>query len=120
MIRLSVAARIATLSLEHAPVNAISAAWLERFNEHLDAADGPDDMLAYVAGIQRLYCRLESLPQVTLVEINGAAAAGGGYLDELEHTRRLLTDPQTRRRVAAFLAGEPEHTNRHQESHHET
>jgi len=40
------------------------------------------------------------------------AAAGepgrGGYFDEMEYTRRLMTQPETRRRVEAFLAG-----NRH-------
>lgn len=255
MINLAVAARIATLSLNRAPVNAIGGEWLEQFHAHLDAlarradwhvlhirsalkvfcagadlarireridaADGPDRMLAYAAGIQRLYARLESLPQVTLAEINGAAMGGGlelalacdlrmvaneakvglpevrlgllpgaggtqrlsrlcgravatrliltaeilegaaaaglgiahwavprselparaaalaeriaalppsalaaaksclaaaaepgrgGYFDELEYTRRLLTDPETRSRVEAFLAGTLEQT----------
>lgn len=32
-------------------------------------------------------------------------AERGGYTDELEFTRRLLTEPETRRRVDAFLAG---------------
>ena len=39
--------------------------------------DGPDGMYAYVAGIQRLYARIERLPQVTLAEIGGAAMGGG-------------------------------------------
>ena len=34
-------------------------------------------MYAYVAGIQRLYARIEHLPQVTLAEIGGAAMGGG-------------------------------------------
>jgi enoyl-CoA hydratase/carnithine racemase len=34
-------------------------------------------MYAYVAGIQRLYARIEKLPQVTLAEIGGAALGGG-------------------------------------------
>ena len=34
-------------------------------------------MYAYVAGIQRLYFRIEALPQVTLAEIGGAAMGGG-------------------------------------------
>ncbi|HLX14160.1 MAG TPA: enoyl-CoA hydratase/isomerase family protein [Bradyrhizobium sp.] len=42
-----------------------------------DAADGPDRTYAYVASIQRLYSRIESLPQVTLAEIGGAALGGG-------------------------------------------
>ena len=40
-------------------------------------ADGPDRMYSYVAGIQRLYARIERLPQVTLAEIGGAAMGGG-------------------------------------------
>jgi len=43
----------------------------------MDDADGPDRMYAFVAGIQRLYTRLEQLPQVTLAEIGGAAMGGG-------------------------------------------
>jgi enoyl-CoA hydratase/carnithine racemase len=39
--------------------------------------DGFDRMYAYVASIQRLYARLERLPQVTLAEIGGAAMGGG-------------------------------------------
>jgi len=34
-------------------------------------------MYAYVAAIQRLYARIECLPQVTLAEISGAAMGGG-------------------------------------------
>jgi enoyl-CoA hydratase/carnithine racemase len=34
-------------------------------------------MYAYVAGIQRLYTRIERLPQVTVAEIGGAAMGGG-------------------------------------------
>ena len=43
----------------------------------MEARDGPDRMYAYVAGIQRLYARIERLPQVTLAEIGGAAMGGG-------------------------------------------
>ena len=34
-------------------------------------------MYEYVAGIQRLYRRIEQLPQVNLAEIGGAAMGGG-------------------------------------------
>ncbi|HML06940.1 MAG TPA: enoyl-CoA hydratase/isomerase family protein [Xanthobacteraceae bacterium] len=44
---------------------------------HIDAPNGPDRMYSYVAGIQRLYQRIEELPQVTLAEIGGAAMGGG-------------------------------------------
>jgi len=111
MIEMSVASRIATLTLCHPPVNAIGDAWLARMNDLLDelggrddwnvllirsdqkvfcagadlhevadriaAADGADQTLAYVASIQRVFARIEALPRVTLAEIGGAAIGGG-------------------------------------------
>ncbi len=102
---------VATLTLSHPPVNAISDEWVRSFEAKLDelaaaprctvlhirsdqkvfcagadlkevrarmdARDGADQMYAYVAGIQRLYARIERLPQVTLAEIGGAAMGGG-------------------------------------------
>jgi enoyl-CoA hydratase len=50
---------------------------LKQVREHMDARRGPDRMYEYVAGIQRLYRRIEQLPQVTLAEIGGAAMGGG-------------------------------------------
>src|SRR5450830_1001631 len=50
---------------------------LKEVRARMDAADGPDRMYAYVAGIQRLYARIEQLPQVVLAEIGGAAMGGG-------------------------------------------
>lgn len=50
---------------------------LKEVRARMDMADGPDRMYAYVAGIQRLYFRLEALPQVTIAEIGGAAMGGG-------------------------------------------
>jgi enoyl-CoA hydratase len=50
---------------------------LKEMRARFDAADGPDRTYAYVASIQRLYARIESLPQVTLAEIGGAALGGG-------------------------------------------
>jgi enoyl-CoA hydratase len=50
---------------------------LKEVRARMDASDGPDRMYAYVAGIQRLYARIERLPQVTLAEIGGAAMGGG-------------------------------------------
>jgi len=50
---------------------------LKQMREHLDDHDGPDRLYAYVAGIQRLYARIERLPQVTLAEVCGAAMGGG-------------------------------------------
>lgn len=42
-----------------------------------NAPDGVDEMVAAAAAMQRLFARLEALPQVTLVEIGGAALGGG-------------------------------------------
>jgi enoyl-CoA hydratase len=50
---------------------------LREMRERMDAPDGADRMYAYVAGIQRLYARIERLPQVVLAEIGGAAMGGG-------------------------------------------
>jgi enoyl-CoA hydratase/carnithine racemase len=50
---------------------------LKEVRARIEARDGPDRMYAYVAGIQRLYSRIEHLPQVTLAEIGGAAMGGG-------------------------------------------
>ena len=50
---------------------------LKEVQARMEAADGPDQMYSYVAGIQRLYARIERLPQVTLAEIGGAAMGGG-------------------------------------------
>src|ERR1039457_4242816 len=50
---------------------------LKEVRERMDMADGPDRMYSCVASIQRLYARIERLPQVTLAEIGGAAMGGG-------------------------------------------
>lgn len=50
---------------------------LKEMRARFEAADGPDRAYAYVASIQRLYARIESLSQVTLAEIGGAALGGG-------------------------------------------
>jgi enoyl-CoA hydratase len=50
---------------------------LNEVKERIDMRDGADRMYAYVAAIQRLYARIEHLPQVTLAEIGGAAMGGG-------------------------------------------
>jgi len=111
MLAVEVADRVATVTLNSAPVNAVTSAWLERFEHVLDglgarndwhvlhvrsdqkvfcagadlaqvrdyfeAADGPDRMFSFVAAIQRLFGRIEQLAQVTLVEIGGAAFGDG-------------------------------------------
>jgi len=50
---------------------------LREVRAHMEAPDGADRMYAYVAGIQRLYARIERLPLITLAEIGGAAMGGG-------------------------------------------
>jgi enoyl-CoA hydratase/carnithine racemase len=50
---------------------------LNEVRERMTMRDGADRTYAYVAAIQRLYARIERLPQVTLAEIGGAAMGGG-------------------------------------------
>jgi enoyl-CoA hydratase len=50
---------------------------LNEVRANMEAPQGADRMYAYVAGIQRLYARIERLPQVTVAEIGGAAMGGG-------------------------------------------
>ncbi|MGO9699431.1 MAG: enoyl-CoA hydratase/isomerase family protein [Xanthobacteraceae bacterium] len=50
---------------------------LAEIRARVDAPDGPDRMYAHVAGIQRLYQRIERLPQVTIAQIGGSAMGGG-------------------------------------------
>ncbi|MFN3655621.1 MAG: enoyl-CoA hydratase/isomerase family protein [Pseudolabrys sp.] len=50
---------------------------LKEMRARMDMADGPDRTFSYVAGIQRLFGRIERLPQVVLAEIGGAAMGGG-------------------------------------------
>jgi enoyl-CoA hydratase len=50
---------------------------LKEVRECIEAPNGSDRMYAYVGGIQRLYSRIERLPQVTVAEIGGAAMGGG-------------------------------------------
>ncbi|MGE3145383.1 MAG: enoyl-CoA hydratase/isomerase family protein [Pseudorhodoplanes sp.] len=50
---------------------------LKEMQTRFEAVDGPDRTYAYVASIQRLYESIETLPQVTLAEIEGPALGGG-------------------------------------------
>ena len=50
---------------------------LALMRSRMDSADGRVRMVAFVREIQRVFARLEQLPQVTLAEI-GASALGGG------------------------------------------
>ena len=54
--------------------------------------------------------RIAGLPAAALAASKACIAAAcqpgrGGYTDELEFTRSLLTNPETQKRVTAFLAG---------------
>src|SRR5262249_31262389 len=50
---------------------------LKEVRARIDAPDGPDRMYAYVAGIQRLYARIERLSQVTIAEVGGRRLGRG-------------------------------------------
>jgi enoyl-CoA hydratase len=50
---------------------------LKEMRERMEAPSGGDRTYDFVAGIQRLYARIEQLPQVVLAEIGGAAMGGG-------------------------------------------
>src|SRR5512143_2696409 len=50
---------------------------LKEVRGRMETPGGADQMYAFVAGIQRLFARLEQLPQVVLAEIGGAALGGG-------------------------------------------
>ncbi len=50
---------------------------LKEMKARFEAADGPERTYAYVASIQRVYAKIEALPQVTIAELGGAALGGG-------------------------------------------
>jgi enoyl-CoA hydratase/carnithine racemase len=50
---------------------------LREVRQRIEDPKGPDRTYAFIAAMQRLYARIERLPQVTLVEIGGAAMGGG-------------------------------------------
>jgi enoyl-CoA hydratase/carnithine racemase len=69
---------------------------------------------------EEIVCRLATLPGAALAASKACIAAAaepgrGGYVDELEATRRLLTDVDTRRRVNAFLSSRMAETVRHKQ-----
>jgi enoyl-CoA hydratase/carnithine racemase len=111
MLKLEISAQVAQLTLERAPVNAISSQWLSAFHRELDmlagrtdwhvlhlrssqkvfcagadltemrerieGPDGPGSMVLVAGKMQKLFARIEALPQVTLAEVGGAALGGG-------------------------------------------
>lgn len=64
---------------------------LNEMRGRMASQDGADRSYAYVASLQRLFARIERLPQVTLAEIGGAAMGGGLEL-ALACDLRLATD----------------------------
>jgi enoyl-CoA hydratase len=50
---------------------------LAEMRTRLDSSAGIDSMVQVAAGMQKLFARIEALPQVTLAEIGGAALGGG-------------------------------------------
>ena len=110
-ITLVIDGALAVATLARAPVNAIDEAWLERFDQALDAVEhaagvscllvrsserafcagadlalmrsrfasleGRAQMVRFVRELQRVYARLERLPQASVAEIGGPAMGGG-------------------------------------------
>ena len=74
---------------------------LALMRSRMDSADGRGRFVAFVREIQRVFARLERLPQVTLAEI-GASALGGGLELALSCDLRIAADdarlglPETR------------------------
>jgi enoyl-CoA hydratase len=65
MISLTVADRIATLTLRRAPVNAICTEWIEQFNNHLNQLDTrPDWTVLWLRSDQKVFCAGADLHQV--------------------------------------------------------
>ena len=68
---------VAVLLLRSSERTFCAGADLELMRSRFDSADGRARMVEFVREIQRVYARLERLPQVTLAEIGGAAMGGG-------------------------------------------
>lgn len=65
---------------------------LTEVRQRFDATDGCERAYDYALRLQRLYDRLERLPQVTLAEIGGAAMGGGLELALACDLRIIATD----------------------------
>jgi hypothetical protein len=56
MLRLNLERRVARVTLEHAPVNAVGDAWLAAFHEMLDALAARSDWhVLHLASSQKVY-----------------------------------------------------------------
>lgn len=65
---------------------------LTEVRQRFDAPDGSERAYRFVSYLQQLYDRIERLPQVTLVEIAGAAVGGGLELALACDLRIIATD----------------------------
>jgi enoyl-CoA hydratase/carnithine racemase len=68
-----------------------SGADIKEMRAAFESADGPAPLIAAVRDYQRLFARIEALPQVTLAEIGGAAM-GGGFELALSCDMRVVAD----------------------------
>lgn len=65
MFELSVNDRVAVLTLCRAPVNAMSAEWVQEFHRHLDELDARDDWsVLHVRSAQKIFCAGADLRQL--------------------------------------------------------
>jgi enoyl-CoA hydratase/carnithine racemase len=65
------------LHLRSAQKSFCAGADLAEMRVRLASPEGIDSMVGIAAGMQKLFARIEALPQVTLAEIGGAALGGG-------------------------------------------
>lgn len=71
------AGEIACLLIRSSERAFCAGADLALMRSRFDSVEGRSQMIGFVRALQRVYARLERLPQVTLAEIGGAAMGGG-------------------------------------------
>jgi enoyl-CoA hydratase/carnithine racemase len=85
------AAGVAALLLRSTERIFCAGADLELMRSRFDTPDGRARFVAFVREIQRVYARIEGLPQVTIAQIGGAAL-GGGFELALACDLRIAAD----------------------------